>query len=474
MKNIKKLITTLLLIPALIVPTFAATVEDVVLDNKEVVTENKISDKDDSLDNKIEDIKEVENSEDNSSPNEFLSLSPWAVNDLNEVQFMGLFPIERFLDGSDFRKVATLADANTVFKLSKEKLSSAGIDTGNFTFKDTTRLEILKSISSLIKDEYSIEKLKNQKVFMGSSGEKYLNSKIPLEEMLALYRRAVNQKLQKENQTSEGFFYEVKNNKNTVYMLGSVHVGGPKMYPLNKEITDALIKSSKIYMEIDLTKEEAAKVVQDKSYYKDNSTLKDDLGEELYKRVVNIFESYGIPESSIEKMRPWALYNNLSSDPSKSALAASYGIESYFISQALLNKIPIDQLETVEYQSNVLSEFDKETYIEMIKNIVPEIEKNGYTNLNKSMDGLLNAWVEGNDKKLIFYIDGGSSAEKEFTNALTFERDKNMAKKIDKLLKQDGENTYFVLVGSAHLVPENSVTGILKEMGYDVNRKNFK
>ena len=44
-------------------------------------------------------------------------------------------------------------------------------------------------------------------------------------------------------------------------------------------------------------------------------------------------------------------------------------------------------------------------------------------------------------------------------------------KKIDAMLKEDGENTYFILVGAAHLVPENSVTGILKDMGYEVLEK---
>ena len=46
-----------------------------------------------------------------------------------------------------------------------------------------------------------------------------------------------------------------------------------------------------------------------------------------------------------------------------------------------------------------------------------------------------------------------------------------MAKKIDAMLKEEGEHTYFILVGSAHLVPENSVTGILKDMGYEIIEK---
>ena len=108
----------------------------------------------------------------------------------------------------------------------------------------------------------------------------------------------------------------------------------------------------------------------------------------------------------------------------------------------------------------------------MIKNLTDEIEKNGYKNINSGLNEMLSAWEIGNKDKMISLLSSdGDEASEKFNETLLSERDKNMAKKIDAMLKEDGENTYFILVGAAHLVPENSVTGILKDMGYEVLEK---
>lgn len=471
MKTLKKIIALISLTSLLVSPAFAYS-GDAALQNREIFDEIYVDNN--SLDKKIESIEEVSSSKEKIPNKDTLNYSPWAINDLNEVQFMGIYPFEKLNSNVDFRNFASADDLETIFKLSKEKLASAGIETGNFKFQNTTRLETLKSISSLLNDEHKIKNLQDKNIFKGTVDEDYLNSDIPLQEMLALYRRAVSQKLEDNNQSSKGFFYEVKNKNNTVYMLGSIHVGATKMYPINKNITDALRDSSKIYMEIDLTKKDEIKKANKKAYYESEGILKNDLGDSLYNRVVKIFEKYGIPENKISKLRPWAVYNNLSNNPNGSQVGVALGVENYFLTQALINNIPLDQLETVEYQSSVLADFDKDSYIEMIEGIVGEIETNGYKNMDKSMNELINAWISGDENKLIYLTSGGKKVQREFSEALTSDRDKNMAKKIDALLKQDGQNTYFILVGSAHLVPENSVTGILKNMGYDVERKTFK
>lgn len=212
--------------------------------------------------------------------------------------------------------------------------------------------------------------------------------------------------------------------------------------------------------------------MQEKMYYKDAGSLKDDLGEELFTRVANIFKGFGMTEDQVNKLKPWAIYNTLSVDPKGEVATSTYGIESYFLALSLLNNIELGELESVDFQSDLLSNFDKEAYISMIKNLTDEIEKNGYKNINAGLNEMLDAWESGNKKKLtsLLSTEGDKETEK-FNEALLTERDKNMAKKIDAMLKEEGEHTYFILVGSAHLVPENSVTGILKDMGYEIKEK---
>ncbi|MDU5274486.1 MAG: TraB/GumN family protein [Peptoniphilus lacydonensis] len=476
MKKLKKIFSILVLVPSLFVPSLTFATDR----NAPVITEvkvednfNKNSENQNTLDKKIEEAHEVKSKEESTAPKD-LMFSPWASSELNDVQFMGLFPISSFSNGKDFTKAVTREDANAAYNLAKEKIESRNIKTGgNFNFKNLSRLETLESISKLLNDDkFSIKSLKDLKIFLGEDSKNYLNEKIPLEEMLSLYNRAVKKVLQDNDKVSKGFFYEINNKNNKVYMLGSIHVGRNSLYPIDNNIVKSLKNSDKIYMEIDLTDQEKIAEMQEKIYYKDGRNLKDDLGEELYERVLDIFKNFGMTEDQVKSIKPWAIYNTLSIDPNRETATSDYGVESYFLALSLLNKIEIDELESVEFQSDLLSNFDKESYISMIKNLTYEIEKNGYKNINAQLDKMIDVWEKGDkDKMKILLSTNGDKAAEKFNEALLSDRDKNMAKKIDTLLKEDGKNTYFILIGSAHLVPENSVTGILKSMGYNVIEK---
>ncbi|MBM7550830.1 TraB/GumN family protein [Peptoniphilus gorbachii] len=470
-KKIKKLFATFLLIPTLLIPSFVSAAPSL---TKLKVNNIKIAEKQNTLNKKIEEAQEIKSKKNIESQDKNPIFSPWAAEELNQAQFMGLYPAKNFFDGRDFTKAATLDDAKTCYKLAKEKIEAKGLETGgDFSFKNLSRAEILNSISKLLGDEkFEIKNLRAAKIFLGPADEKYLNSKIPLQEMISLYSRAVNKVLQDKGKVSKGFFYEVNNKGNKIYMLGSIHVGNSSLYPIDENIIKALKSSEKIYMEIDLSNREEAKKMRQKIYYSDGKNLKDDLGEELYSRVLKIFQGYGMEEDQVKILRPWAIYNTMASDPKGESPKGSFGVESYFLALSLLNKIEIDELESMDFQSNILSNFDKKTYVEMIENLTAEIEKNGYKNINSGLYTLLDAWQSGDRDKMksILSLKGDKASEK-FNEAILDERDEGMAKKIDAMLKKDGKNTYFILIGSAHLVPENSVTGILKDMGYKVIEK---
>lgn len=470
-KKIKKLFATFLLIPTLLIPSFVSAAPSLI-DLK--VNNIKIAEKQNTLNKKIEEAQEIKSKKNIESQDKNPIFSSWAAEELNQAQFMGLYPAKNFFDGRDFTKAATLDDAKTCYKLAKEKIEAKGLETGgDFSFKNLSRAEILNSISKLLGNEkFDIKNLRAAKIFLGPADEKYLNSKIPLQEMISLYSRAVNKVLQDKGKVSKGFFYEVNNKGNKIYMLGSIHVGNSSLYPIDENIIKALKSSEKIYMEIDLSNREEAKKMRQKIYYNDGKNLKDDLGEELYSRVLKIFQGYGMEEDQVKILRPWAIYNTMASDPKGESPKGSFGVESYFLALSLLNKIEIDELESMEFQSNILSNFDKKTYVEMIENLTAEIEKNGYKNINSGLYTLLDAWQSGDRDKMksILSLKGDEASEK-FNEAILDERDEGMAKKIDAMLKKDGKNTYFILIGSAHLVPENSVTGILKNMGYKVIEK---
>jgi len=50
------------------------------------------------------------------------------------------------------------------------------------------------------------------------------------------------------------------------------------------------------------------------------------------------------------------------------------------------------------------------------------------------------------------------------------QRDDNMAAYIDNLLKTEGNNTYFVVLGSLHYISDNSVIDRLVKAGYTIEQ----
>lgn len=154
----------------------------------------------------------------------------------------------------------------------------------------------------------------------------------------------------------------------------------------------------------------------------------------------------------------------------KNIYGSSYGIENYFSNLALINNIPIKELESARFQAKLLKNFDTDMYASMIEDLISEIEINGYKNINQSLYLTQKDWIDGNTKNLkaLTEDDGYSQAQISFDKALLDKRDIDMAKKIDKLLKEENNKIIFVVVGAAHLVPQTSARGILEDMGYKV------
>ena len=81
----------------------------------------------------------------------------------------------------------------------------------------------------------------------------------------------------------------------------------------------------------------------------------------------------------------------------------------------------------------------------------------------------LEQWINGDVEGFTnTYSSLMSNEEDEFSKMLFGKRDEEMVVKLSTLLEKEGENTYFVVVGSGHLVLENMVIDKLRNKGYKV------
>ena len=84
---------------------------------------------------------------------------------------------------------------------------------------------------------------------------------------------------------------------------------------------------------------------------------------------------------------------------------------------------------------------------------------------------MIASWKNADEKAMKSFIT--FEDENPLNELLLGKRDKEMARKIDLLLQEEGENTYFVVVGAAHYVTDNAVVDTLRDKGYDVKSLNL-
>ncbi len=275
---------------------------------------------------------------------------------------------------------------------------------------------------------------------------------------------------------SKGIFYNVQGGENDMYLFGSIHYGREDMYPLREEINDAFISSDELVQEIDMasiTLEETQEILERSTYDYPDERLSDVISEETFERLLGHMEPLGVDEDTLETYRPWFAVSQLTEmafHDDSSGYGPEMGIEEFFMAGANEEGIETAGLETMESQIStfdIMSEESKEIYV---SGSLDELEPD-YEGVN--VDDMISFWREGDLEQASamredFIDDAGTDSLREFAEALTIERDSEMAEKLIEMLEDGEEDQYFVVVGYLHLVGEESIVENLRDSGYDV------
>lgn len=267
----------------------------------------------------------------------------------------------------------------------------------------------------------------------------------------------------------KGFMWEVENNGNTVYLVGSIHIADNSFYPLRPEFEEAFAEADYLGVEIDLSKaagEAQQKMVMDMGMYQDGSTLKDHISGETYAKLGKILQQSGMKPDALDAFKPWVVETTISSLKSvKAGYEAAAGIDLYFIQKAIERKIPVVELESYESQLSMFNGFSKELQEKNLNNALDNFDV-----LDDGVDKMAEMWKTGNDEQLL-ELTNSMAAEPEYNKAMLIDRNEKMAEKIDGYLKNGKKEEYFIVVGAAHYLGEHGIVKLLQDKGYAVVRK---
>lgn len=262
-------------------------------------------------------------------------------------------------------------------------------------------------------------------------------------------------------------FWKVDNGKNTIYLLGSIHVGKPDIYPLADTIENAFNQTKNLALELDLSNlQNDIQTILKYSFLSGDTTLKDLVPDSTYNLITEKLENKVNP-LYINKYRPWFATLIIMQEEMKAAgFSNEYGIDHYFTKKANAAKKKILEVEQLEDQLKLFLLFDK------VPNDYLHYALKEAHNTEKDLERMYDNWVKGDIQALNEFINSQSDGSPEFENIMNeilFKRNIKMANSIKKIL--DSGESCFVILGSAHLIGEKSIIEILKKSGkFNIDR----
>ena len=261
--------------------------------------------------------------------------------------------------------------------------------------------------------------------------------------------------------------WEVKKGEDTVYLGGTVHLLPVSEFPLPKGFTDVYAQTDSIVLETALPdptdankRMETLKAMS----YEEGITINDFVTENTSNQLTAYFDEVGVDFKTLNKFKPGFLAGVIVSIEANKAGMAGQGVDAYFSQLATRDNKPIEYLESFSMQLDMISKLgvgDEEAalsnQINEAKNVIPTLKS------------LIKAWRSGNEKQIDeLAVKPLKKRYPASHDVLLGSRNKQWIPKIEAMFGDDDKE--FVLVGTAHLVGEDSVVRLLKDKGYEVTK----
>lgn len=257
---------------------------------------------------------------------------------------------------------------------------------------------------------------------------------------------------------------------NKLYLFGSIHAAEETLYPLPDYVMDAYHKSKVLAVEFDLIEymKNLPKQMSDleKFINPDNKSIKEYLSSEVYEESVKILTNAGIYNSMFDVYSPMMWYTLLENAVIADVqLETTYGVDEYLLQLAKEDTKEILELESADYQYEILSGFDYEMQIQLLEQGIQEYEMS-----KQNMLKLYELYKKGDKEeleKIVFSdMDDSNESMSEYTDKLVTVRNQNMALSLVKAF-EDGQNI-FCTVGLAHIIGEGGLADLFEQQGYTV------
>lgn len=295
-------------------------------------------------------------------------------------------------------------------------------------------------------------------------------------------------KKDKEKEQITPLMYKVtkEGSDNVMYLFGSMHMVNFDEFDMPKYVMDAYNESDYLAVEVDVNKymedqEKIQELAMDMMYI-DGTTIKDHVDSEFYNKLINFLKEKKLYSEVYESFKPYGIESLITSQMTKDAgLNENDGIDAYMLDLAKKEKKEILEVETFDFQMNLLAKAPDKYYEISILESIDEYEEGV-----KSLKDLYSAWKKGDVEALKkLGVDTEITEEdiakykltkedikmlEDYNNAMLKDRNVGMKNKFNEYF--NGNKKVFYMVGAAHLVGDDGLATLLEKEGYKVTRVN--
>lgn len=411
-------------------------------------------------------------------------ISNWAIETLNEGEKYGIFPLEWYYE--DFRKAISQERLKILLERTEEKIASLELNK-NEAFvpavvkENNTRGDIINRLYNIIA-QYDVNAgsdpvkyLQQRNVLLGSEKGLMLEEKATTQHAVIFAIRLIQDTFEQANGGAKGVAWIVKDEDTTIYLLGSIHLGIPDLYPINKKLITAFNASQGLFVEANTLDLRSMDYYLEKAIYQNGKTIQDDISKESYEKLEKVAAQLGMPIEEVKIMKPWFLANNFSALTMNDTFGLTveelimHGIDRYFLLSAYLQQKPIYELEGMAVQADMYNNLSKDAQEQALVSVLDNIlEPHAQTEEDVA---LLSEWFMNwkigdvdNFAKSLAELEGNDS---EYHKMLFGKRDEDMAQLIMDVLENE-TGQYFVVVGAGHFLVDQNIRYYLEQSGYQV------
>ena len=271
-----------------------------------------------------------------------------------------------------------------------------------------------------------------------------------------------------EVKTNKNFLWSIETEKNTMYLLGSMHLLKSDFFPLSKGIQDAYGVCNKIVFETDIdgTNDPAFQArMLTLGLYSEGQTLEQNVSEQTYASLKKKATAAGLSMAHLDRFRPWLCAITLTAiELQRLGFDPNYGIDIHFLDKAKKDGKEMIFFETVEYQLKAFSEMVEREEESFLRQTLKDLEV-----IETMFSDIVESWKTGDVDKLESIMKISFKDHPDTYDRLVTQRNKEWITKIENLMKQD--DNVLIIVGAGHLAGTENILELLKKKSHKIRQR---